>query len=156
MVITSRTRNAVVRKGSWVRIPPLPPKKHCNFDTMGIRIAVLSFCPEALISRASERLLSPVAVGKAIACRLPSPQRRWAAAGYRLFYGYRLICGLSFSLLRYPLGGTALGTKNLVPGMAEWYQHTNHPGKTGMADMKTKALSLGASFPYSKQRRTRL
>ena len=25
MVITSRTRNAVVRKGSWVRIPPLPP-----------------------------------------------------------------------------------------------------------------------------------
>ena len=26
MVITSCTRNAVVRKGSWVRIPPLPPK----------------------------------------------------------------------------------------------------------------------------------
>lgn len=60
------------------------------------------------------------------------------------------------ALVRYPLGGTALGTKNLVPGMAEWYQHTNHPGKTGMADMRTKALPLGASFPYSKQRRTRL
>ena len=27
MVITSRTRNAVVRKGTWVRIPPLPPEK---------------------------------------------------------------------------------------------------------------------------------
>ena len=26
VVITSCTRNAVVRKGSWVRIPPLPPK----------------------------------------------------------------------------------------------------------------------------------
>ena len=26
VVITSRTRNAVVRKGTWVRIPPLPPK----------------------------------------------------------------------------------------------------------------------------------
>ena len=25
MVITGRTRNAVVRKGSWVRIPPPPP-----------------------------------------------------------------------------------------------------------------------------------
>lgn len=24
VVITSRTRNAVVRKGTWVRIPPLP------------------------------------------------------------------------------------------------------------------------------------
>lgn len=25
VVITGRTRNAVVRKGSWVRIPPPPP-----------------------------------------------------------------------------------------------------------------------------------
>gem|GEM_PF-6152808 len=25
MVITSRTRNAVARKGTWVRIPPPPP-----------------------------------------------------------------------------------------------------------------------------------
>ena len=25
MVVTSRTRNAVVRKGTWVRIPPSPP-----------------------------------------------------------------------------------------------------------------------------------
>lgn len=60
------------------------------------------------------------------------------------------------ALVRYPLGGTALGIENLVPGMAGRYQHTNHPGKTGMADMRTKALPLGASFPYSKQRRTRL
>ncbi len=27
MVITRRTRNAVVRKGTWVRIPPSPPLK---------------------------------------------------------------------------------------------------------------------------------
>ena len=27
VVITSRTRNAVVRKGTWVRIPPYPPTK---------------------------------------------------------------------------------------------------------------------------------
>ena len=27
VVITSRTRNAVVRKGTWVRIPPSPPTK---------------------------------------------------------------------------------------------------------------------------------
>ena len=38
VVVTSRTRNAVVREGTWVRIPPLPPKKHRNFDTMGISL----------------------------------------------------------------------------------------------------------------------
>lgn len=27
VVVTSCTRNAVVRKGTWVRIPPLPPSK---------------------------------------------------------------------------------------------------------------------------------
>ena len=27
VVITSRTRNAVVLTGTWVRIPPLPPRK---------------------------------------------------------------------------------------------------------------------------------
>ena len=45
VVITGLTRNQVVRKGSWVRIPPLPPKKHRNLDTMGIKVAVL-FLPE--------------------------------------------------------------------------------------------------------------
>ena len=52
VVITGLTRNQVVRKGSWVRIPPLPPNQHRNFDTMGIGIAVLLFCQKALISRA--------------------------------------------------------------------------------------------------------
>ena len=33
VVATSRTRNAVVRKGTWVRIPPLPPALHVSFDT---------------------------------------------------------------------------------------------------------------------------
>ena len=28
VVATSRTRNAVVRKGTWVRIPPLPPNQN--------------------------------------------------------------------------------------------------------------------------------
>ena len=35
-----------------VRIPPAPPNKHRNFDTKRIRIAVLSFCPKALIASA--------------------------------------------------------------------------------------------------------
>ena len=43
VVVTSRTRNAVVREGTWVRIPPLPPNKNRNVDTMGIRIAALFF-----------------------------------------------------------------------------------------------------------------
>ena len=34
MVITSLTRNQVVRKGTWVRIPPAPPSKPYGFDTI--------------------------------------------------------------------------------------------------------------------------
>ena len=34
VVITGLTRNQVVRKGSWVRIPPLPPPKDTDIDTM--------------------------------------------------------------------------------------------------------------------------
>ena len=35
------TRNAVVRKGTWVRIPPLPPKARTN--TRFVRVFSLSF-----------------------------------------------------------------------------------------------------------------
>lgn len=38
-----------------------PPKKHRNFDTMGIKVAVLSFCPKALISRGFWLLSAPAA-----------------------------------------------------------------------------------------------
>ena len=34
VVVTSRTRNAVVREGTWVRIPPLPPPSLLGFDTI--------------------------------------------------------------------------------------------------------------------------
>ena len=47
--------------GSRVRIPSSPPKKHRNFDTMGIKVAVLSFCPKALISRGFWLLSAPAA-----------------------------------------------------------------------------------------------
>ena len=97
VVVTSRTRNAVVRKGTWVRIPPLPPNKNRNFDTIGIKVAVLSFCLKALISREFGLLFPQPPPDKEIACRQPSSQRHWVAAGYRLIYGYRLICGLSFN-----------------------------------------------------------
>ena len=36
VVVTSRTRNAVVREGTWVRIPPLPPPKDTDVDTMSV------------------------------------------------------------------------------------------------------------------------
>ena len=36
VVITGLTRNQVVRKGSWVRIPPLPPPKDTDIDTMSV------------------------------------------------------------------------------------------------------------------------
>ena len=30
MVVTRRTRNAVARKGTWVRIPPSPPENKAS------------------------------------------------------------------------------------------------------------------------------
>ncbi len=45
MVITSRTRNAVVRKGTWVRIPPPPsttnPRKSRIYAGL-----IMPFCGE--------------------------------------------------------------------------------------------------------------
>ena len=70
-----------------------------------------------------------------------------------------IICYLIFVVLQCLMSKKVTPvsyTHLLVPFSHAWYQHTNHPGKTGMADMRTKALPLGASFPYSKQRRTRL
>ena len=51
MVITSSTRNRVVRKGTWVRIPPSPPNKNRNFDTKRIEVTVLTFlCENAVFA----------------------------------------------------------------------------------------------------------
>ena len=47
---------------SRVRSPSGPPKKHRNFDTMGIKVAVLSFCPKALISRGFWLLSVPASI----------------------------------------------------------------------------------------------
>ena len=75
-----------------------PPKKHRNFDTKRIRIAVLSFCPKALISRAFGLLRCLLLPSRTIAHRQSSPQRYWMAVGYRLFFratvsfaGYRFM-----------------------------------------------------------------
>ena len=44
VVITGRTRNALALTGTWVRIPPSPPNKNRDFDTMGIEVTVLIYC----------------------------------------------------------------------------------------------------------------
>ena len=76
-----------VKSRSRVRIPPSPPKKHLNFDTMGIKIAVLSFCLNGLISRAFRLLRCLLLPGRTIARRQSSAQRHRMAVGYRLFLG---------------------------------------------------------------------
>ena len=54
VVVTSRTRNAVVRKGTWVRIPPLPPEKPQKRLFLGL-FSILLYgklpvcCPAALL-----------------------------------------------------------------------------------------------------------
>ena len=75
-----------------VRFPPAPPKKHRNFDTMGIKIAVLSFCPKALISREFGLLRILLMPSRSIAHRQSAPRR------YRMTAGYRLFLGLPFNL----------------------------------------------------------
>jgi hypothetical protein len=52
---------------------------------MGIKVAVLSFCPKALISSAFWFLRYLLLLGRMIAHRQSSPQRRRIAVGYRLF-----------------------------------------------------------------------
>ena len=60
------------------------PNKNCNFDTMGIRIAVLSFCLKALISRASGHLSAPVALMQSDS--LPPTQSAKALGSSRLSF----------------------------------------------------------------------
>ena len=75
------------QKEPRVRIPNSPPKKHLNFDTMGIKIEVLSFCLNGLISRAFRLLRCLLLPGRTIARRQSSAQRHRMAVGYRLFLG---------------------------------------------------------------------
>ena len=63
---------------------PAPPNKNRNFDTMGIKIAVLSFCPKALISRASGHLSAPVALMQSDS--LPPTQSAKALGSSRLSF----------------------------------------------------------------------
>lgn len=60
------------------------PNKNRNFDTMGIKIAVLSFCPKALISRASGHLSAPVALMQSDS--LPPTQYAKAPSSSRLSF----------------------------------------------------------------------
>ena len=78
-----------VRRGAppKAQIPSPRPKKHLNFDTMGIKIAVLSFCLNGLISRAFRLLRCLLLPGRTIARRQSSAQRHRMAVGYRLFLG---------------------------------------------------------------------
>ena len=52
VVITALTRNQVVRKGSWVRIPPSPPivslsEKECAYRGVAQMVALLNGVQEA-------------------------------------------------------------------------------------------------------------
>ena len=67
------------------------PQNHRNFDTMRIKVAVLTFCLNALISRFLG-LLRCLLPSKTIAHRRASPQR------YRMAVGWRLLLGLPFDL----------------------------------------------------------
>ena len=76
-----KTRNQVALTGSWVRIPPLPPKKHRNFDTMGIRISVFFFCLKVLILLAFGLLMYQQPSDKTIASATQRLLRRdWQQA----------------------------------------------------------------------------
>ena len=85
VVITGLTRTQVVRKGSWVRIPPLPPNKNRNFDTMRIKVAVLSCATKALIPRGFWLLSAPAVARQSES--LPPAQYAKALGSSRLSFG---------------------------------------------------------------------
>ena len=67
---------------------------------MGIRIAVLFFCPKALISRDFGLLRCLLLPSRTIAHRQSSPQRRRMVVGYRLFLGLPFNLWVIVSLLK--------------------------------------------------------
>ena len=81
---------------STVQLPPPKCRKNLfhvvltnknrNFDTVGIKVAVLSFCLKALISRSFWLLRCLLLASRTIAHRQSSPQRYWMAVGYCLFF----------------------------------------------------------------------
>lgn len=73
--------NFICTHGQYVALT----NKNRNFDTVGIKVAVLSFCLKALISRSFWLLRCLLLASRTIAHRQSSPQRYWMAVGYCLF-----------------------------------------------------------------------
>ena len=67
-----------------VRIPPGGPNKNRNFDTMRIKVAVLSFCQKALISRGFWLLSAPAVARQSES--LPPAQYAKAPGSSRLSF----------------------------------------------------------------------
>ena len=104
--LISRQQFRTVHMGSWlswesaafatrrsrVRSPSGPPDKNRNFDTMRIKVAVLSFCLKALVSRAFRHLSPPVILMQSDS--LPPIQSAKALGSSRL----SLVLWVSFNL----------------------------------------------------------
>ena len=69
---------------SRVQIPSGPPNKNRNFDTMRIKVAVLSFCQKALISRGFWLLSAPAVARQSES--LPPAQYAKAPGSSRLSF----------------------------------------------------------------------
>ena len=67
-----------------VRVSPLGLKKHRNFDTKRIKVAVLTFCLKALLSRDFGHLSAPVAARQSDS--LPPTQSAKALGSSRLSF----------------------------------------------------------------------
>ena len=109
-------RNQVVRKGTWVRIPPLPPKSRNNLDIVGCKSTVPRCCG-FFIFKISE-----------VQKKMPNRNflnRMDLNSGFRLFETQGS-SGRPFSSQKGRLRTEKLYTKNRAPVC--WYQRINRPG----------------------------
>ena len=87
--------------GARVQIPPSPPKKYRNFDTMGIKVAVLSFLPESPDFKDFRAFIMSVGSNRTLERRSSDFHAAWVAAGYRVFYRVSFrVCAISLPLSR--------------------------------------------------------
>ena len=81
----SPAKGVVCESAARVQIPPSPPNKNRNFDTMRIKVAVLSFCQKALIPRGFWLLSAPAVARQSES--LPPAQYAKALGSSRLSFG---------------------------------------------------------------------
>ena len=125
------TRNQVVRKGTWVRIPPLPPKSRNNLDIAGCKPTVPRCCGFFI-------------------CKISEVQKKMPDRNFFIWMDLNSVfqriensdgSQRPFSSQKGRPSTEKLYTKNRVPVC--WYQKINRPGFFVFRHKRKRAPSPG-------------